>query len=136
MIDQNKESTVNNVVLKLFLWIQHETIYYTYLKKSVLQYNLPSLEKHRSAKILRQSAQRTHSACHVRSNTVSKNLSKMARSQPAHVMIILTTPVPHLILCSKQYSNTGKMPTTDCVSKQNGSHNVSANCEANSYISR
>ena len=89
MIDQNKESTVNNVVLKLFLWIQHETIYYTYLKKSVLQYNLPSLEKHRSAKILRQSAQRTHSACHVRSNTVSKNLSKMARSQPAHVMIIL-----------------------------------------------
>jgi len=126
MIDQNKESTVNNVVnrLKRFLWIHHETKYFTYLKKSVLQYNLPSLEKHRSAKILRQSAQRTHSACHVRSNTVSKNLSKMARSQPAHVMIILEVTCASLNFVQQTIIKHWQNAHNYCVSKQNGSHNV------------
>ena len=61
---------------------------------------MPSLEKQRSARTLRQSAQRTQSACHVLSSTVSRNLSRIGRSQPAHVMIIFSCC---LVFCFTAY---------------------------------
>lgn len=55
----------------------------SYLKKSFLQKSFPSLLKHLSAKAALQSWQRTHSACHVLSRTLRRNLSKIGLSQPA-----------------------------------------------------
>ena len=64
--------------------------YFFYLKKSGLQNNFPSLLKHLSVRAQLQSTQRTHSACHVRSSTVRRNLSIMGFSQPAQQMIMVS----------------------------------------------
>ena len=56
----------------------------THLKKSVLQNNFPSLEKHLSAKWFPQSVQVTQVVCQGRSKTFNKNLSVMGLSHPAH----------------------------------------------------
>lgn len=66
-----------------------------YLKKSVLQYSLPSLEKHFSVKLHLQSQHCTHLACHARSSTFRRNLSRMGRSHPAHWSMFTTeSPKP------------------------------------------
>lgn len=60
----------------------------SHLKKSFLQNNLPSREKHLSVRGAWQSKHRTQSACHVLSRTFSRNLSRMGLSQPAHAISI------------------------------------------------
>ena len=61
----------------------------TYLKKSFLQNSLFSLVKHLSVRIARQSKHRTHVECHDRSKTLTRNLSNIALSHAAHVIIMM-----------------------------------------------
>lgn len=62
----------------------------THLKKSFLQKSFPSRLKHLSVSAPPQSEQRTHSACHVLSSTVTRNLPVMGFWQPAqHTIIFL-----------------------------------------------
>lgn len=70
------------------MWLIMKKISGPYLKKSLRQNNLLSLEKHFSTRGSRQSKHLTHSACHVLSRTFSKNLSKMGLSQPAQAISI------------------------------------------------
>jgi len=57
---------------------------FTYLKKSWRQKSRPSRAKHLSASAQRHSLHWTHLACQTRSNTFSRNRSRMGPSQPAH----------------------------------------------------
>lgn len=67
----------------------------TYLKKSFLQYNFPSREKHFSDKVHLQSQHWTHLTCHGLSKTLSRNLSRMGFSQLVHwSMLPGDTPKP------------------------------------------
>lgn len=66
-----------------------------YLKKSFLQYNFPSREKHFSDKVHLHSQQWTHLTCHGLSKTLRRNLSRMGFSQLAHwSMVSRNIPKP------------------------------------------
>lgn len=74
----------------------------TYLKKSFLQNNFDSRLKHFSANCCRQSQHRTHVTCHLRSDTLSRNLSKIGSLQPAQWSLTPTVdsarPVNRIVL--------------------------------------
>lgn len=79
-----------------------------YLKKSSLQKSFASLEKHFSVSGARQSAHRTHAACHARSSTCKRNLSKMGLSQPAQAITAPpASPRPENYV--KLYLNTSRI---------------------------
>lgn len=59
-----------------------------HLKKSSLQNSLSSLEKHLSCSVVLQSKHLTQLACHARSNTFNRNLSRIGFWHPAHVRSI------------------------------------------------
>lgn len=54
-----------------------------YLKKSFLQYSLPSREKHFSVKLHLHSQHCTHLTCQALSSTLSRKRSRIGLSQPA-----------------------------------------------------
>lgn len=56
----------------------------TYLKKSSLHNSWPFLMKHRSLSGTRHSVQCRHLACHVRSDTLRMNRSRISSWQPPH----------------------------------------------------
>lgn len=62
-----------------------------YLKKSFLQYNFPSLEKHLSVSAHEQSVHWTHSTCQARSRTFKRYRSTIGPWQPAHSCIVEST---------------------------------------------
>lgn len=67
-----------------------------YLKKSFLQYSLPSREKHFSVKLHLHSQHCTHLTCQALSSTLSRKRSRIGLSQPAQWTMALagwaTTP--------------------------------------------
>lgn len=75
----------SNCRVVLGIRIQHLLLY---LKKSILQKSLPSLEKHLSVRLQLHSQHCTHLACHALSSTLSRNRSRMGRSQPAQWTIM------------------------------------------------
>lgn len=66
----------------------------THLKKSFLQYSLPSREKHFSVNVHLQSQHWTHLMCHGLSSTLSRNLSTIGFSQLAHWSMVRTGGIP------------------------------------------
>lgn len=80
---------------------------YTYLKKSVRQYSLPSLEKHLSVRGHRQSEHWTHFTCHALSNTFNRNRSRIGRSHPAHCTAAFLPPTARVTGGRSTHGETG-----------------------------
>lgn len=78
-----------------------------YLKKSFLQYSLPSREKHFSVKLHLHSQHCTHLTCQALSSTLSRKRSRIGLSQPAQWTMALAGLQPH-----KWSTRTNKINST------------------------
>lgn len=78
-----------------------------YLKKSFLQYSLPSREKHFSVKLHLHSQHCTHLTCQALSSTLSRKRSRIGLSQPAQWTMALAGLQPH-----KLRTHTNKINST------------------------
>lgn len=99
-------SFFENCLYQLLIWQQHFLFFFlpqikqttgtlnAYLKKSFLQYSLPSREKHFSVKVHLHSQHWTHLMCHGLSKTLSKNLSRIGFSQLAQWSIVRSYSQP------------------------------------------
>lgn len=89
-----------------------------YLKKSFLQYSLPSREKHFSVKLHLHSQHCTHLTCQALSSTLSRKRSRIGLSQPAQWTMALTGRTTPQMKCSTHTHkwNQQHRPSIDRVS--------------------
>lgn len=79
-----------------------------YLKKSFLQYSLPSREKHFSVKLHLHSQHCTHLTCQALSNTLSRKRSRIGLSQPAQWTMALAGQQPRKRSAHTQTKSTAQ----------------------------
>lgn len=84
------DTLINKIIIKTALKNETHTSPPAYLKKSFLQYSLPSREKHFSVKLHLHSQHCTHLTCQALSSTLSRKRSRIGLSQPAQWTMALT----------------------------------------------